>query len=302
MNKKGDINLGMVIGIVILISSFLVVFIFYSRANLKEGVDEQVCYASVVTRSEALSLTKDLAAPALNCRTGYYCISKDGTCEIMNPSTTEIIKVENSDDVYREIAKKMVSCWDMYGAGKLNYVGEKISENIYCSICYQVGFDDSLTMFANKTIQQRELYRYLSRTNISGTDTTYLKYLLGFDNFTEMENKIYSEEGGFGNLTLGKQYFIMMGIYNNVAEWKIALIQGALYAGSFALLAATAGAATPVILLGTTLSLGVGGVGGYFSGVFMEGETGQRFLTPILVEPNSEQYRNLKCVSIETSA
>lgn len=303
-NKKGDVTLPVLITMVTLITASVIIFIFWDRLDIKSITDEELCYNSVVTRSGILQLSKDVAAPSLNCKTSAYCISKDGTCEIMS-SSTNIIKVENSDDVYREIADKMESCWSMFGAGKYDYAGEKLDHYFYCSNCYQIGFDDSLDMFSNEEIQERELYRYMSQTNISGTDTTYLKYLIGV-NAETMEQNIDLAGAGFKTFKIGKQYFITTGIYSDVAAWKTAVLGGATAVGAFGVAAivsiATGGVAVPGILMivGGVVAAGGGGTAGYFAGTIIQGDSGQQFYSPKVIEANSEAYESLKCTSILT--
>ncbi|MFA5071411.1 MAG: hypothetical protein WC511_03540 [Candidatus Pacearchaeota archaeon] len=303
-NQKGDVSLPILIGLVTLIAAAIIIFIFWDRLDIQAITDEELCYNSVVTRAGILKLSKDISAPALNCKTGAYCISKDGTCEIMSSSTT-IIEVETSDDVYYEIADKMESCWSMLGAGKHDYAGGKADKYFYCSNCYQIGFDDSLDMFSNEEIDERELYRYLSQTNISGTDTTYLKYLIGV-NAEIMEQNIYLADAEFKKLEIGKQYFITTGIYSDISTWKTAVIGGATAVGAFGIAAivslATGGVAVPGILMivGGVVAASGGAGAGYYVGTIADGDSGQQFLTPTLIEANSDAYESLKCTSILT--
>ena len=303
-NRRGDITMPVLIGIIILIASVALIFIFWDRLDLGNVGDETLCYNSVISRASVLELSKDIAAPALNCKTGYYCISKDGTCEMMS-SSTNIIKVETADDVYGAISEKMASCWSQFGEGRYDYIGEKLSKSLYCSNCYQIGLDDSLDMFSEGKIDQRELYRYMSKTNVSGTDSSYLDYLIGI-NAETIENGLDSAGSEFGSFNIGKQYFVVMGIYSDIAEWKTAVLGGATAVGVFSLLTlttiVTGGAAIPgiLVIVGATGAGAVGGAAGYFVGTIAEGESGQQFLTPTLVETNSQDYSNLNCSSIAT--
>jgi hypothetical protein len=168
-----------------------------------------------------------------------------------------------------------------------------------------MGFDNSLDMFSNEEIDERELYRYLSQVNVSGADTTYLKYLIGV-NAETMEQNIYLADAEFKKLEIGKQYFITTGIYSDVAEWKTAVIGGATAVGAFGIAAivsiVTGGVAVPGIFLivGATIAAGGGAGAGYYVGTIADGDSGQQFLTPTLVEANSEAYESLKCTSILT--
>src|SRR4030043_1597502 len=165
-SKKADITTQQIVLLIILIASFAVILFFIFRLNLGKTSVEEVCHNSVVSRSS--SVLPEESIP-LNCQTTYICITKDGSCEKMSGSF-EKKKVATSDEVYSVLANKMADCWWMFGEGKLNYVGEDLlSGNLYCSICSQLAFDNSLNdIFSNGEIDKKNLYDYLSKTNISG--------------------------------------------------------------------------------------------------------------------------------------
>lgn len=299
MNKKGEIN-WILVTFIVLIASVVIIFLFWDKLDLATLTDEQVCYNSVVQRSSIIEISDLLEkASPLNCKTGYVCISKDGTCEKM--ISPKIIKIENSDDVYKAISEKMVSCWSTFGAGKLDYVGGDLTNNLYCSNCYQIGFDDSVDMFANDKIEKRELYRYLSSKDVSGTDSTYLEYLIGLQSAEIIENSLDSAGSEFGTISVGKQYFIVTGAFSDISKWKTTILGGAAAVGTFTILTlVTGGVAIPGLLLIVAATGVAGGGAGYFVGVVAQGDSGQTFLAPTLVEATSEDYTKLKCASIET--
>jgi hypothetical protein len=282
MDKKGQGGTNwLIISIILLIAGFVVVIYFYSRTDFESISNEKICYASVVTRSELLSLGGELTAPPLNCKTSYYCISGDGTCEIMSAST-KIIKVKTAEEVYEAVADKMVSCWDMYGSGKLDYLGEKDnSENLYCSFCYQIGFDNSLDMFLGDVFSRNDFYNYLYNTNVSETKISYLEYFIGSaERSKDFYDSLVQGNIHLSDLPLEKQYFIMTGIYSKV---------GFLGSITFTL---------PGVAISPEMAKEAVEKWDYF---FNQGTT-HHFLVPLLVSPNSEEYKNLKCVSIETIA
>lgn len=302
MKKKGEVNMVLVSIIILVISAGIVLWLYF-RADLTGLTNEQICYNSVVMKSSSAISANVIP---LNCKTSYVCVTKDGSCEIM--TSPKIIKVENSDDVYKAIAEKMASCWSTFGAGKLDYVKGDLSHNLYCSNCYQMGFDDSLDMFPNSEIDKRELYRYLSSYNVSGTDSTYLEYLIGLQSAQTIENSLDSVDSDFGTINIGKQYFVTMGAFSDISAWKTGALGAAAAGGTFVLAAVvsavTGGVAIPGILLLVAGGAAVagGGATGYFVGTIVEEDSGKQFLTPTLVEANSEDYSKLKCSSIETLA
>jgi hypothetical protein len=303
MKKKGAITLDTTIKIVLVTLGISVILLWISFVGFNKIEDETICYNSVVQRSNILKLSKDLVAPSLDCRTGYVCITKDGSCEGMN--SPEIVNVKNSDEVYNEIAERMLSCWDMFDSGKLNYVGETFNKNLYCSNCYLIGFDDSLDFFQNREMDKREIYRYLSSQKIPETDVSYLEYLVGIDSSQKIESSLNSVSINFEKINLDKQYYIMMGAYSDVSIFKTILLHEGVALGTFALITiATGGAGAPIglLLFGAGSSVGVGVASGFFVGTIVQGGSGQQFITPTLIEANSEEYNKLGCKSILTLA
>ncbi len=305
MNKKGEITTGKLVLIILAIAGFAVVLGFIFFADFNKIEDETLCSNSVVQRSTILKLSKDLAAPSLDCRTSYVCITKDGSCESM--TSPEIVEVKNSDDVYREISERMINCWDMFGSGKLDYVGKTFDKNLYCSNCYLIGFDNSLDFFPNREMDKRELLRYLASHEILDTETSYLEHLVGLEDSQEIESGLNSVGIDFEKINLDKQHYITMGVYSDVSIFKTILLHSGVAVGTFAVLSlavASGGSAVPVGLLifGAGSSIGVGVTSGFFVGTIIQGDSGQQFLTPTLVEANSEKYRKLDCTSILTLA
>ena len=300
--KKGEVTTQQIVLLIILIVSFIVILFLLFRLNLGKTTEEEACHNSVVTRGAGV-LPKD--AIPLNCKTKYICISKDGTCEEMDNS--EIIKAQTKTEVYSVLAEKMSDCWWMFGEGKLNYVGNTFKSNLYCSLCSQIAFDNSLDIFQGRTIGKKDFYTYLSKTNISGKDISYLDYLVGIKNADDIENNLKTNNADFGVINLDKQQYIMMGIYSQVgiAGWVIAGAgAGGVIAVALVLSPLTGGAslitASGIIMVNSGI-IG-GGVGSYFLGTYIKGESGQEYMTPSIVEASQSEYEKLQCASIKTLA
>jgi hypothetical protein len=287
--KKGEMTTEQIVLLIVLIVSFAVILFFLFRLNLGKTTDQEACHNSVALRGSGV-LPKE--SVPLNCKTQYICISKDGSCESM--TSPQIEKAKTKDEVYSLLANHMADCWWMFGEGKLNYVKDQLTGNLYCSICSQVAFDNSIDFFSNNEIDQKDFYTYLAKTNLSGKDTSYLEYLTGLNNVAAIEGTSFK----FEQISLNKQQYIVMGIINQVgvATW----IGTGIAAGvGIALAVITGGASIPAtvaILGGAT----VGGAAGYFAGTTIKGESNQEFLTPVIVEANSDKFNALKCQAIKT--
>jgi hypothetical protein len=387
IKKKGEITTTQIVTWIVLIVSFIVILFFVTQLNLGKTTSDEVCHNSVLTRSTGVFGKETIP---LQCKTNYVCISQDGTCEGM--TSPEIKKVKTVEEIYEILAGEMYNCWWMFGEGKLNYVGNTAFSEPICSICDQVGFDNSMNeIFPTGEIDKNEFYSYLSNTNISGKDITYLDYLIGLkssqsikdalagatslndvfyvqkqfgltdiyfryhseywswtflnpgeslnsiaengwstvpsegvskrtnlitelngknldegeiiltDNgATKMENIISNYNTDFGKISLDKKYFIVMAIFSEVDKWHWAIAGAAGALGGAALAVVTGGASIPLTI---ALVVGVTGGGtGYLVGTAIQGASGQRYLSPTIVEANSEDFNKLKCSSIKTLA
>jgi len=290
--KKGEITTEQIVLIIVLIVSFAVILFFLIRLNLGKTTDQETCHNSVVTRSSGVLPADSIP---LNCKTQYICISKDGSCEEM--TSPQIEKAKTQEEVYSILANQMADCWWMFGEGKLDYVKDQLTGNLYCSICSQIAFDNSLDMFENGEIDKKSFYEYLSKTNYS-EEESYLEYLTGLNDINVLEQALKQDSKEFGVMPLNKQQYVVMGIINKVGV--VAWVgTGVVIGGGIALAVVTAGASIPVsiAIIGGTA---IGGTAGYFAGTTFKGESGQEFLRPLLVEANSDKFTALKCTGIKT--
>jgi hypothetical protein len=300
MKKKAEITTQQIVLLIILIVSFAVILFFLLRLNLGKASDEEVCHNSVVTRGSGVIPKESVP---LNCKTSYICITKDGSCEKM--TSPEIMKVGTKDEVYKVLADKMADCWWMFGEGKLNYVGNTFLSQLYCSICSQVAFDNSLDgIFTNGEIDKKDFYNYLSVTSISNKDISYLDYLMGLKNSQTIEDALKENDPNlsFGKINIGKQYSIVMGIFSEVGvgTWIATGVGAGIFIAGITIVTGGVGTAPAIILIGSG-AIG-GGVGGYMMGTAVRGESGHDYLSPTIIETNSADIDNLRCASIKTLA
>jgi hypothetical protein len=295
-NKKGEITTEQIVLLIVLIVSFVVILIFLFQLNLGKTTDSETCHNSVVERGSGVIPKESIP---LTCKTQYICISKDGSCEKV--TSPQIEKVKTKEDVYSILANQMADCWWMFGEGKLNYVGADLSPQLYCSICDQVSFDNSVDFFTNGEIDQREFYNYLATTNATGKDITYLKYLMGTSS-DALKQSLKDSSKNFGTISTSKQYYVVMGEFSKLDPTQWGAIGAAGFAGGIVLLSigaiATGGAAIPVYIV--LLGAGVGGGTGYFAGTVFKGDSGQNYISPTIIEANSADFNTLKCASIKT--
>jgi len=293
-NKKGDISTEQLVIIIILVISFAIILIFLFQLNLKETTDKEICHNSVVTRGNSV-LPKD--ATPLNCHTEYICITKGGG-KCIGLSNPKIFEAQTKDDVYKVLADQMYDCWWMFGQGKINYAGKDLTENLYCSLCSQILFDPSIKTIPEFTdgINKKDFYNYLS-ANQATSDMTYTQFLYGNKDLSEIEKDLEKQHVEMGTINLDKQQYILMGITSKVSKLEYVLI-GAPVAFGLTLLAPPVG----ITVISGTIALAVGAGTGYAVGFTVEGLSGNEYLSPSIVEVNSDSFNELKCKSIETYA
>jgi hypothetical protein len=310
-NRRGDDKTtALIVTFIVLIVSFIIILYFIFVLNPAKTSTETICHNSVLTRSAGVLPAESIP---LNCKTDYICLSKDGTCERM--TGPEIIKTNTLIDVYDALAEQMAKCWWMFGEGKLNYLGKEVEPQLYCSICSQVAFDNSLNnIFPSGKISKANFYDYLAYNKVSGKDINYLDYLVGAKSSQDIKNYLKQDNPdlgkidiAFGNMSLEKQYFVMMGQFSDVAVWRKALgfgAAGATIVAGVILIVATGGAALPTLPFIIAVSSGfvAGTTGGYFIAMSVKGESGLDYISPTIIEANSEDYNKLQCADIKTLA
>ena len=102
----------------------------------------------------------------------------------------------------------------------------------------------------------------------------------------------YQED--FGKINLDNQHYIVMGITSEISKLKWAGI-GAV--GGL-VLAPFLGAG---VVVGAIIVV-AGGVGGNFVGMTVEGLSGNDYLSPSIIEVNSDEFKSLDCKSVTTLA
>jgi hypothetical protein len=282
MEKKAELTTQQLVMIIVLIASFAILLFFLFRLDLTETTNKELCYNSVVMRGNSVL---PQATTPLNCHRDYVCITSDGTCEKM---TKPILKnVKTKEDVYRTLAVEMTDCWWMFGEGKINYVGNDFIPELYCSVCSQVAFDNSLNanIFKEGNFSKKELYTFLTKEKVSGKESTYSEYLYKTNDLSKIH------QGDFGKINFESQYYVLMGITSKASK----LGWAAAGAGTLALIAVPAGG----WVVGTVVAV-AGGIAGTFAGTIIQGASGNDYLSPSLVEIGSKEYESLKCESIET--
>ncbi len=284
-NKKGELTTQQIVTMIILIASFSIILFLLMRLELGEITDKELCRNSVISRGSSV-LPED--SIPLRCQRSYVCLSSDKTCEQM--TKPDLKKVEAKEEVYEVLAKEIADCWWMFGEGELNYVGGDFIPEMYCSICSQIAFDDSITFFEQGKIDKQDFYNYLSTTRMAGKEINYAEYLYGSNDVLTIFNNNYGRP-----ISLNSQYYVLTGMTSDVSKLSAVVIGASV--GTAALIFGPASG-----FVAGTLLIGGGGTGGYMIGPIISDAIGNHQIPPIVVEVGSEEYNSLGCKSIATLA
>lgn len=306
INKvKGEITTQQIVLLIILLISFVVILFFIVGFDFFATSDSEICHNSVVSRSISSS---DAVVP-LKCSRSYICLSKDKSCERMTDPKIE--KVASKEEVYFVLAEKMADCWWMFGEGRIDYIGKDFfKKNNYCSICSQIGFDDSIKEIEGieQEINKDEFYDYLAKTKMPESELTYSEYFFGTKDVARLKRVTLETEDGtevvagtFGKIDLNKQYFIIMGITSEVSGrvWKMGA--GVLvFAGGLVTGYSWAGLILGGLLYGATEV--TGGIEPEISAIIVEGDgIKNNFMAPTIQEANSNTLIKFDCKDVITS-
>ena len=304
INRKGEMTTQQIVILIVAIVSFAVILFLMFRLNLGGTTDEELCHNSVVMRGN--SVVPSDAIP-LKCHRKYVCINNGGDCKgLTNP---EKIEVKTLNETYKVLAEEMANCWWMFGEGRVNYVGDGLTKDNQCSICSQIYFDESLNSITGETINQDELYNFLKDNKIDTTNS-YLDYIFGGNDIDSIKRDSSSggEIGKFSDFEIGKQYFVVMGISNEIGlAWKIAGAVGAV--GSVIVGVSPVGWVTGTILFASSVIVSVGGelvaekIEPEILAITVNGRgIDNKFMAPTIIEANPEKFEALNCESILTLA
>jgi len=297
MNKKGEMTTQQIVVMIILIASFAVILFFLARLGLGEDADTELCHNSVAMRGAGISELAD--ATPLNCKRESVCFSKDGSCE--NMYKPKVVEVEDKLSAYKALAEEISTCWWMFGEGKVNYVGKDVLPKLYCSLCDQVAFDDSMKeVFDGNEFDKKEFYYYMTLANISETQT-YSQYLFGTNDLNVISGNL-----SYGKIKLDKQYFILTGMTSDVSVLGWAAIGAGALIGGTIYTVATGGTG----LIAGAIAIGSAGVGGaaagagsaYFIAPMVEDFLGNKQVSPSLIEVNSKEFEALNCEEVATKS
>ena len=200
MNKKGDLSIGFIAGLIITLVGFAILLYAYYQLSFVGEIDREVCHQSVVLRATFPDLAQGYAP--LKCNTEKICITGKligkGECgEFKNEKSYTTVRVGNNQDslnkIQRIYAQELLSCWSTMGEGKVSLFSQGVAKNfglgsVYptCVICSRIAVDKK--NLDKVDFSKMDLFDYMNTRLVPTTEKTYLQTLAG---------------GNYGTISLG---------------------------------------------------------------------------------------------------
>jgi hypothetical protein len=287
--KKGELTSKQLITIIILIISFAIIIIFFVSLNLRKTVDTEACRNSVILRG-SLPLGADTVQ--LKCKTQDVCLSMGGDdCRVTRKDLVTI-KVEDENELTKEMVNLLWDCWWMMGEGKVDYMSSGIGdEEAYCSICNKVYFDDKIKAKYKEEggIPYSLIYNYMQSAKVPERDESFLFSIYGFNSMAGVRQDLLVSHGydiyEYKIDTEVEQVVVTSAIYT---DWVKAGVASGITIGL------NLGWACPGIchVIGAVVGGIVGGFSGYFIG---DANSDINYMAPRYLEFNGDALKSLDC-------
>jgi hypothetical protein len=255
-----------------------------------------------MNKATLIKTTSSGDAVTLDCKRQYICLTNDGSCEKMVEPTK--IKVKTEEDVYRALATDLTDCWWMFGEGKTNYLSKELLSNMYCSICSNIVFDDSVNkIIPSNEIDKKTLYEYMASHQMPEKSVSYFEYLYGTNDLNYIFGDALSKGVSLGKMNLNEQYLSMTAVSSKINKVTWFFVGAGIVAG-LAILAPIVGVSVPIVYV-LVAAGGAGIAGSTVVAPLVDTFYGANAMPPFFIGINSqelEEFKNLGCKDIETSS
>ncbi len=185
-DKKGSITAKQFVTVVLLLASFVIIFLVFFQIDWTGEIDRKVCHQSVILRATVPAVGQALVP--LKCKTSKICVTSGligGKCEddFTNVKGITKAKVDEVKQVEKLIAQEIVGCWSMMGEGKVSLFSQYWAETygiggVYptCVICSRIAFDEKLDLSPEK-LKEMNVLRYMKEYKIPNGNVSYYEYL-----------------------------------------------------------------------------------------------------------------------------
>ncbi len=180
---RGEVSTGMIVGIILAITGFLILVYFLIQLDIRGQGSDQACKFSILSRSTAPKTLLGLkSAFPLLCETKKLCFG--GTCpESFAGSSVKSISVSKDagkaqETIEKTIADTLYQCWDMVGRGKYDVFGSLGVDSAWsetkprCLICSRIAFDEKVP---RSVLNQVNVKKYMEAHTAPNSQLSYLK-------------------------------------------------------------------------------------------------------------------------------
>lgn len=199
--SRGDISATTLIGVILLIIGFGIVFMFIARLYNSENVDREACQESVTLRGIASGLTPYGTGEnfvTLRCKTQKLCLTSaffGGDCS-QNFGNERVLnkKVKNENGISKVISDEVLACWDMMGQGRVSLFSPGWTANLAlrstkttdeklgtvyssCVVCSRIAFDVASLGKQKINLSKVDVYDYMLRYKVPGEELSYAQYI-----------------------------------------------------------------------------------------------------------------------------
>ena len=265
--KKGLIISNFLIGIIILVVSFIIILFLLRLFPFGSSITKETCHQSVVLRSTAkIGPIEPSNAIPLKCQTEKICLTMSGEdcSELTSTTKNPVRKIRLSKDIQKAreevmntFAGSMIACHSMLGEGQLNFFSHDISfrDTKYGLICTRIVFDKE-SKEKLESIGAGEFFAYLESQTTN--DQSYLEYLYpgwkNSQNSIKLFEAFKQENKQFENVN-----FVDWKIINPSQDKGFAIIAALSEKGQGWQFAKSAGIASiPLIASGALIASGIG--------------------------------------------
>lgn len=152
-SKSGEISTSFLVGLIVVVISFVVILGVFISFNWKEDIDAAACKESAVVKATLPDSAKEVVS--LTCKTKRICVTAsqfNSYCEGEFGEKYSVYRVSGTRDemensIKQLMAREMASCWNTLGEGNLEIFKREASPNTYNAnavICSRIMFDKTI--------------------------------------------------------------------------------------------------------------------------------------------------------------
>ncbi|MFH1174710.1 MAG: hypothetical protein V1725_06245 [archaeon] len=162
---------------IVTILTLLVVLLVMSGifSSTNDAFAYKDCQASVEKFIARTKLTKDYTTASITCRT-----------------RTVNVRATDQEQVKRQLAEEMRSCWSTFKQGNVRFF---VEEGTYCHPCAIVNFNKRMKPIT-------DFNAYLAQRKMTSSNLTYAAYFIGYSTPGGQELAVFTDNASFGNALL----------------------------------------------------------------------------------------------------